>query len=147
GWIDSFNYPYGASFTGAPPQLDKYKMFFDAQNDSVNDFPPQYAYFGPDFKEPTDHWNPLAAIRPSGPLWGQNLTWNFTYGTFATGNGGFTPDVTVNTQRVANFARINTSTGSYGLVDGSVSVPAAAYKNNTSANLLFAVSHTGEGTF
>src|SRR5439155_6248682 len=111
GYIDSFGYPYGAANSGAPAQLDKYKMWFDSQADGVNDFPPQYAYFGPTFREGTDHWTPLATIKRQGPLWGKNLTWNFTYGTFTDGNGSFTPDANVNYQSVANGPRLPSSTG------------------------------------
>ncbi len=131
GYLASGGAPYGASATGAPAELDKYRMFYDSQGDAINDFPPTYAYMGSSYVEPTDHWSPTARVLPSNPLWGQNLTWNFTYGTFANGTGGFMPNASSSFVTVADGPRISTSTGVVGLHDGSLSLPASAYQQLT----------------
>jgi hypothetical protein len=147
GYIDSWSYPYGAARTGAPAALDKYRLWYDSQSDGGNDFPPSYAYFGPDYVEPTNHWNSMLVVRKQSPLWGQNLRWRLTYGTFDTGAGGFTPSVMGSTgAHLVTGPRVSTSTGTLGLADGAFNVPAAAYKNLADNSLNFALSYSGQGT-
>ena len=146
GYIDSWAYPYGASSTGAPAALDKYKLYADALNDGVNDFPPTYAYFGPTYVEPTNHWVPMMTVRKPSPLWGQNLRWQLTYGTFDTGAGGFTPSVAGQTAHLYTGPRVSTSTGSIGLVDGAFSISASTYNNAAGDEIYFGLSFMGEGT-
>jgi hypothetical protein len=146
GYIDSWGYPYGAARTGAPAALDKYKLHFDSQSDGHNDFPPSYSYFGPTYVEPTNHWVPMLTMRNESPLWGQNLNWHLTYGTFDSGAGGFTPSVAGLNGKLVTGTRVNTSTGTVGLVDGAFKIPAAAYKNSGTPEMSMGLSYNAEGT-
>ena len=146
GYIDSWGYPYGAARTGAPAALDKYKLHFDSRNDGGYDFPPGYAYFGSSYVETAKNWVPMLTIRKASPLWGQNLNWHLTYGTFAEGAGGFTPSVAGHFGKLVTGPRVNTSTGSIGLVDGAFKIPAAAYANDPTPELNIGLSYSGEGT-
>ena len=146
GYIDSWGSPYGAARTGAPAALDKYKLHFDSQADGFNDFPPNYAYFGPTYAEPTNAWSPMLTIRKESPLWGQNLRWHLTYGTFDNGAGGFTPSVSSQGVKLAAGARVDTSTGSIGLADSAFDIPAAAYTNAPRPDINMGLSYSGEGS-
>jgi hypothetical protein len=146
GYFDSSAYPYGAARTGAPAALDKYKLYYDSQGDNISDFPPTYAYFGPTYVEPTNHWVPMLTVRKPSPLWGQNLRWRLTYGTFATGAGGFTPSFTGQSGHLLAGPRVSTSTGSIGLVDGAFSIPASAYQTAAGNEMSIGLSFSGEGT-
>jgi hypothetical protein len=146
GYINSWNYPYGAARTGAPAALDKYKLFYDSQNDNLSDFPSTYAYFGPDYVETQQNWTPLVTLRKASPLWGQDLRWHLTYGTFDSGAGEFTPSFTGQFGKLSAAPSVSTSTGSIGLADGAFDIPAAAYKNSAGAEMHGGLSFSGEGT-
>jgi MYXO-CTERM domain-containing protein len=146
GFINSGGAPYGAASTGAPAALDKYKLFYDAQGDGVDDFPANYAYFGPAYQEPTAHWSATTTIRKASSLWGQNLRWNMTYGTFDSGTGKFNPTVVAEGGAPLHQGPdVNTSTGSVGLVDGSFPIPASSY-TGAQKDIYLALSNVGAGT-
>ncbi|MEA2710440.1 MAG: hypothetical protein QOF78_3041 [Phycisphaerales bacterium] len=146
GYIDSWGYPWGATDVGAPAALDKYKLYYDSLSNGISDFPSTYAYFGANYVETTAHWTPLVTVRKGSPLWGQNLRWQMTYGTFENGNGAFTPSVAAGGVKLLTGGRITTSTGTTALVDSAFKVPAAAYKNAQGGEFVIGLSYSGEGT-
>lgn len=122
GYFDSMGWPYGAQANGAPAALDKYKL-------TTAGFPPSYAYFAQGYVEDTAHWQPVMWVRKQSPIWGQTLTWNYTYGTFVGGTGGFLPTMSNAGQEIVTGKRVSTSTGGYGLVDGALRISPAGYQN------------------
>jgi MYXO-CTERM domain-containing protein len=143
GYIDSWGRPWAAQNTGAPAGLDKFRLWYDALNDVVNDFPSSYAYLPPSYTETTAHWLPTTVIARDSKLWGQNLNWHLTYGTFENGNGGFTPAVIGPSGLVTKGPLVPTNTGQVGLRQLELHVGSNQYKNLPS-ELRFSISQYGE---
>jgi hypothetical protein len=141
GYYASAGYPYGAANTGAPAELHKYKLFNPVTTEG-NPFPPAYSYFPAGYQE-VENWTPSMWVLKQNPMWGENLTWHFTYGTFPDGKGGFKPTILTGLQKAREGVWVNSSTGSYGLADGSLSIPATTYQN-TNSQLNFGVSAWGD---
>jgi hypothetical protein len=125
---------------GAPAQLNKYKLFADSNTDGINDFPPSYAYLGAEYME-GNNWTPVVNVSKQSSLYGQNLRWHMTYGTFDIGQGSFTPSVSSALLPLYQGPKVNTSTGTIGLQDGAFKLPASAYaKQATGDQINFGLS-------
>lgn len=146
GYFASGGYPYGAASTGAPASLDQYKIYYDAAGAGINNMPGPYAYFPSGYQEPANLWTPSMYVTSQNPLWGKDLVYHLTYGTFANGNGGFTPVATTGFSPIVTAPRVNPVTGTEGLADMTMNVPAQSYKNATEARLQFGMSAPASAT-
>ena len=119
----------GWSAATPPPQLNQYVLTADG----TQNFPRAYLEDSDSISSSQTHYQ--LVIENDAPFnISDRLLWHYTYGTFESGSGRFAPSArnvsTTTFHTTTETAPINAATGSFGLADGYLELPAAARQSN-----------------